>query len=321
MNPDEKPPVEPVLSPGLEFQKRRHEGWNTSAEAISGIIQEVFNSPIREKKKIVNGENNEVYDITTESGEEAIVRIHRESPRFQKERWAIERCAELGIPVPKVLLIKDIIDNGQALQVCVETKIPGHSLDKTPAEELPAVLLELGQILLKLHTIPTNGFGRLDKDGKGKFATSAELALGNKDILPAKLLPQLADKPEEQQIVARAYEILQREISKHSTAESYLAHNDIQPNHVLVKDGKISGLIDFESASGADPILDFALWDFKFGKKYPLSALGVECDQNKLNIWKVYRLLTSLDYCLENGKKHAVTRTVGQIQEVLERFK
>jgi len=318
MNPNEITLNNTVAGEGLEFKKKRHEGWNTSTKIIEDIIDELFSSPISEKKKLEVGENNEVYDIKTESGQEVIIRIHRESPRFEKERWALERCAEIGIPVPTILLIRDIVENGQDLQVCVETKIDGYSLDKTPPEDLSTVLLELGQILSLLHSIPTNGFGRLDKEGNGKFSTSADLIRGNVDTLPSKILPYFKDKPEQREILERAYEILDREADKYSSTEPRLAHNDIQPNHILVKDGKISGLIDFESACGADPILDFVLWDYKYGKEYPLEALGIKCDERELNFWKIYRILSSLSYCIENGKQGGIIRSVKAIEDILK---
>jgi aminoglycoside phosphotransferase (APT) family kinase protein len=46
---------------------------------------------------------------------------------------------------------------------------------------------------------------------------------------------------------------------------SRLAHDDISDDHILVQDGRISGIIDFSDASFGDPAIDFG-WFWRLGE-------------------------------------------------------
>jgi hypothetical protein len=74
---------------------------------------------------------------------------------------------------------------------------------------------------------------------------------------------------------------------------------------------------------------ELALWDFKFGEKYPLKfilegygheELFAQDFDKYLNFWKIYRALTSLRYCLDNNKPEAVNSRLATMKESLNYF-
>jgi aminoglycoside phosphotransferase (APT) family kinase protein len=319
------------------FRQLKHEGMNTPTGVIKDVVIRATSSVVSEINRIINGEINEVYDVLIESGDNVIVRInHGEENKLEKEQWAIAQCEKAGVPVPHVFLVEDIEVDSKILHICVESKIPGVGLDHvsdilTPEKTLERsnLLKQVGRALSGIHSVPTNGFGVLDKDGNGKFASVAELISGNLYIRKEKILPALNDRPNDLEIVLKAYEILEREAKNYPSFPACLIHNDISPQHILVDGENVSGVIDLEAATGGDPILEFARWDFKYGKEFPLKDIleGYENKEvlfgdfeRKLNFWKIYRSFISLRYCINNNKQEGINKSIKGIREASQYF-
>ena len=319
------------------YRKQKHEKWQTPEEIIDAAVLEAASSPLKEKTRLVKGESNEVYSAITESGQEIIIRIyHGKKGRFEKERWAFDRCAEAGIPVPTMLSIESVENEGELLHICVETKLDGTDLgdvsgitDSEKAMELAGYLHQLGAAFEKVHAVKTNGFGSLDKDGNGKFRSVKELISEDLYIKKDYILAAFDQDTDTRVMLISAFDILEREAATYPEIEPRLIHNDLSPQHVLVKDGKITGIIDFESAVGGDPVMEFALWEFKHGREFPTKLLEEgyvdqslfgEDFERKLNFWKIYRSLTSLRYCLDEKKRNGIKKSLKSLQNSVRFF-
>jgi aminoglycoside phosphotransferase (APT) family kinase protein len=342
MNPNEQPSFEngnESYGDQKSFMHAKHERMNTPDSVIENLVREATGSPLSSKERIIDGESNEVYSVATEAGNEFIVRIsHNEKSRFEKERWVLKQCAEAGAPVPEIIFLESIEAENQPLQLCVETKLSGIGLDKVidilspeRKDKLAELLGQLGENLAKVHSVKTKGFGKLDKEGNGMFASVQELIAGDNSIHDKQILDAIEDRPGAKEAVLKAYEILEKESAAHADVSSYLIHNDLSPQHILIDGDNVSGLIDFESAFGGDPMLEFALWDFKFGGKYPLKHIleGYEKlrpevlsgdFERRLNFWKLYRALGSLRYCIKEGKEFRIDRLIKVISDTVMYF-
>ena len=317
-----------------DWRQTKHEGMKTSDEVVAEAVLEATGSGMITHHSIIAGEVNEVYSAKTESGQEVIVRIfHGQKAKFYKEQWAFEQCAKKGVPVPKMLLVKSIEAGEKPLEICVESKLPGVSLDKVPEintrEKKIDLLHQIGKILSQVHSIPTAGFGPLDKEGHGKFTSVPDFILHNSYIKKEKILSELVGRPADIQMVVRAYEILNQELTNYTSPPPCLIHNDISPQHIFVDQGKISGLIDMENACGSDPISELARWDVKFGKEFPLKYIieGYENKElftgdfeKKLAFWKIYKSLTSLSYNINVNKPSGINKSLKDLRETLDSF-
>lgn len=262
-----------------EFLEERHKKFVTPDKVISSIVKKAVNSDISGKKRLVKGENSEVYDVSTGKGS-IILRISRsEHPSFETEEWAIRQCQALGLPVPKVLYVDQERVDGQSLSFSVETKLPGESLDdllrhgKLSKGQLSGVLRQAGELLARIHTIKIEGFGGIDKEGKGEFRSFADYMKDK--IKKAKRLFEVAEKikvnPGD---ISEAIKIIDSHRDFYgSVKESVLLHNDYSPKHILVEGGRITGLIDFETVIAGSPLLEFTRWEYYFGEDYPLKLL------------------------------------------------
>jgi aminoglycoside phosphotransferase (APT) family kinase protein len=307
-----------------EFRKRKHEQWNTSEALVGEMVEKALGSPLASRERIVAGEINEVYSVVTASGQEAIVRIfHGEKGKFEKEHWALERCREAGVPVPEVFLVERIESEDGPLHFCIESKLAGVTMKEALAEseskvEADELLRQLGELLAKIHSVETGGFGVLDAHGDGKFHSVPELVAGDWNISFDEVLAALETRPADAALARKGYEILQTEAPRYSESSPRLAHNDLAPQHILVHEGKISGIIDFESAIGADPMMELARWEAKYGQTYPLEkilegygkdSLPRDFERSKA-FWNIYRAFVSLRYCIRAGKQVGIENSL-----------
>jgi aminoglycoside phosphotransferase (APT) family kinase protein len=244
-----------------------HGSFEAPAELIAAAAREVTPSPIRDRLRIVHGEANEVYRVTFESGLQVILRIDRRAEGvFAKEAWAIGRCRDLGMAVPKVLSLQTLEAGGERLEVCVLQMLPGERLSDSlslPQATLRSIVRGVGEQLSRMHTIGPGELG----DGAGFFANDTDDFLGAE----AEFVARGAAAGLDPRALERAFRVFERAMN--GPQRRVLTHNDIRACHVLVHDGRLSGIIDFGQVSMDTPINEFGKWDYWEAPALPVAWL------------------------------------------------
>lgn len=263
--------------PYAAYLHQIHSQYNTSDEVINKFVIKAINLKPVSKKRIIRGENNEVYDVTLENNENIIVRIsHKYLDSLKREKWAIEQCEKIGVPVPKILLLEDSFDDEHKISINIEEKIRGDMLkdllEISTDKEKREFVRKAGAPLAQIHTVKTDGFGDIDKNGSSPFKKMSEWIAdrekGKKHMKQVAKRNGLAENT-----IERIFEILKLHSSLFENIESRLLHNDYSPFHIFYDKGEISGIIDFEVARGGDPVQDFARWDYYYSDTLPLEWL------------------------------------------------
>ena len=248
-----------------------HQGWETPLSVVEAVIGEVAPAPIVEMRRIVAGEQNEVYDVTLRRAPSLIVRIsHRWPEGHDREEWAIGQCVSRGIHSPRILARRRLqLGTGQRSIIVME-KLPGERLSDLDIAEhdVRVVLGEIGAWLTELHSIPVRGFGYVDGSGVAKLATLDdwlgrmtadghvfEAAGRSVGIDPTIIRSWLRE-------IVESFRAVPPRVT--------LIHNDLLANHVLVHDGHLSGIIDFGEVAAEPAANDFAKWDFSEGERFPV---------------------------------------------------
>jgi len=246
-----------------------HAGFQAPAELIATAARAVTRSPIVAMERIVHGEANEVYAIRFERGPEVILRIARRAEGvFEKEAWAIGRCRALGIAAPEVLSLQRLDAGGEALELCFLEKLPGRRLSDSlslPRETLRAVVRELGEQISRMHTI-----------GPGDLGEAAQFFTNDTDdflATEAEFVELGANAGLDRQALLRAFRFFETVMTAHGPLPRRLTHNDLRACHVLVHEGRLSGVIDFGQVSMDSPINEFAKWDYWEDRALPVSWL------------------------------------------------
>ncbi len=255
------------------FLENLHGKLNTSDNVLESVVKSAVGCGVKEKRKVVEGEVNEVYDVTPTRGENIIVRISRaEHNRFEAEKWALDKCRDAGVPVPQIHLISEVETDIEKLHVCVESKIEGISLqtlikqNELSQNEIKELTISAGETLSRIHSIKAKGFGEINSLGVGKFETWSEYML--KQDKREIVLKEAAKIGVDTKLIQQAFVILDNNQDIYEHTESRLAHSDYGIKHMLIYKGKINGIIDFENCRGADIAYDFSWWNY-FGQNRP----------------------------------------------------
>lgn len=256
-----------------------HATKETPEEIIRDIIKEGIGKELVSKRKIIAGEVNEVYDIILKDQSHVILRISPNgSPDFQQEKWAISECKKIGVPAPEIYLLKYLTINDKEYGFCLMEKLEGDTLErgtidfgKLKLEERRQYINQAGEILSKIHSIPTNGWGWIIKD-KGQYDTSDGLFsnwLGKEEEYK-KIAKEEGLEPN---VMNTVFKVLEDFRQRYREVKPHLCHSDFAHKHFMVNGGKLTGILDWGGVRSDSPIYDFGNWDFWFGDDIPTQWL------------------------------------------------
>lgn len=314
-----------------------HTKWVTPDEIIQEIVKEGTGKQLASKQRVIAGEANEVYNITLSDNKNVILRISKSAyPNFLQEKWAIEKVEKLGVPTPKILLIKHFTVDGKEKSACLMDKVDGEPLergkinfDKLDLRLRKNLINQAGEILSKIHSIETQGFGWIIGEGKAEYKTSNDLIDGllNKHELFEKMA---AKEDLDKHIVIKTLGIIKNFKGSYSKIKPHLNHGDYSHKHFMVKDNKITAILDWGGVRSDTPIYDFAWWDYWFGEYIPTEWLK-EGYSNKelfdnnfdnfLHLLRLFRGLETLNWYHQEKYKPAVEKAKIKLLKDLEYFK
>lgn len=254
---------------------------HTSPKAIiEKIIKEATGQEIKQMARIIQGEENEVYDILTSSGATFILRIsHKARDSYAIEAWAIESVRKMGVPVPEIIAVGSYQHGSKTVRYMIQQKVPGitfdHLLwvDHIAPERAKHITETAGELLGQIHQIQTEGWGDFTRPGETALATleqSWQRLASHKDtfrdILSAYARQGLPPIDTILDFVHEGYML--------SAGKQCLVQNDFAPKHLFIDEhDNIVGVIDFEDVQSADPVQDLAEWEFWFNESVPLDWL------------------------------------------------
>lgn len=182
--------------------------------------------------------------------DDVVVKINQQkgSLRIARERNALLLLRDSTLRVPEYIAHCD--------DWLVMSRLPGDVPPDAllpPEQVSPDLGMQLGAITAQLHSGPKPpGFGTW---------TERDYSLQEECTVRIEALHRLGV---DNQIVERSElddvrDLLLGRINVLASAPSapVLAHRDVQPRNVLVEGGRITALLDFESAGGGDPAHDF----------------------------------------------------------------
>ena len=299
-----------------------HTKWATSDDIIHDVVKEGMVFDLISKKRIIAGEANEVYDVTLKNKKHVILRISTSGyPNFLQEKWAIEKVRKLGVPTPEILFIRHLTVDGKEKSFCLMKKVAGEPLERGNINfgELDISLKrnlinQAGEILSKIHSIKTEGFGWIIGAGKPEFKTSDELINGlvnKQDEVRKMAKEENIDKAH----IEKAYKIIKSFKDLYSTVRPHLNHGDYSHKHFMIKDNKINCILDWGAVRSDTPIYDFANWDYWIGdfiptdwlkEGYSNKSIFDEDFENFLHMWRLFKGLEILNWYHQAKYKPAI---------------
>jgi aminoglycoside phosphotransferase (APT) family kinase protein len=243
------------------------------------------------EKKIVSavlmpiGKSNSNYKIKTSDGKKFVLRLYNNRANPAKEALIMDLVKEI-IPVPKLLYREN--------DYAVWSFLPGIPLNDAPQEVDKAA-----EILAGISRISFDQPGEIHKDGT---ITSWNFD-GNTSFFEFILKDSTVREYLGSDRIKQIQKILKANSSRlaEMNAESKLVHGDFNPGNILVHNGKISGILDWEFAMSGTPFMDIGNLLRNTDKKYHEKAYqGLVKGGIKLpNDWKTRADLVDLGSHLE----------------------
>jgi aminoglycoside phosphotransferase (APT) family kinase protein len=257
------------LDDEIRWKEQLHAQWTTPDAVVNRLVRRASGSAVRTRSRIIGGEGNEVWALTTQAGDDLILRVSR-ATTFAAEQWATEQARRMGVPVPEILLVEDAVPVGdRQVAIWLHRRIHGQPLgtleDPHTTRRLTAAA---GELLARIHAVSTSRSGPMDAQGRGAFAGFSAYLAWDDRAADAALVNGIsrADVDQAAQLLT-TYERLW-------ATPPQLLHGDWLPEHILVQDDAIAGIIDFGGTRSGDAAYDIAYWQFFWDTdRYPTTVL------------------------------------------------
>jgi aminoglycoside phosphotransferase (APT) family kinase protein len=220
----------------------------TTDDAIAAVTDVTGAAP-RTVEQFAGGYAAVPFWATLADGRDAVVRIAmRDDATYLRERDVIRHMAAGGIPVPEVIGVTSV----RGHQVSVLSRLDGRPLLELMHErgaDDPLVrqrCREAGEVLRAMHAVDPHGL------------TLPEETLFYREVEP---FLRAYPRPRDLAVVRAAIDAC---LTRYPRDRSSVIHRDFGPDHVLVDEHGITGIIDWERAFFGDPAVDVAWWPTHF---------------------------------------------------------
>jgi len=163
---------------------------------------------------------------------------------------------KLRVPTPRHVADGYLFETGWRWPYIVTMRLPGtawRAASRRPGDWQHTVAAELGAALREVHTANCPEEPVWRRDVVGVLRATCAARHRRRRILPEFLLDQIDDYLEP------------------PSDERYLVHADLHGDHIFVRDGHLTGIIDWADALCGDPYYDLpALFFGTFGGSKPL---------------------------------------------------
>lgn len=236
----------------------------TARPIIDAVVRSVCGRDVERLAPLAGGGMNESYHADLGRDVTVVVRIARHpTPWFVDEARMMERAREVGVPTPEVLGLEYLDDDGEVLSFSVQQYLPGRSLeglvDQLSAADLERCIVNAGELMALVHSVvPDLELGvrhDLRWPEEREVETIARTVAQTLDSAAAAVLERGAD-------------FLRQEITSRRTVPFVLAQGDFMPGNLLIHEGEIIGVIDWEFAGPAPPAFDVGRWEVSAGTPF-----------------------------------------------------
>ena len=220
-------------------------------------------------RRLPQGMSNAVFEVDLSDGGRVVGRVSPSgTKRYAMEQALMERVSEAGVPCPGV----HAVVVGAEFDVMILEHVQGERLSE--AGEARSMAAHCAEVLALVHGVAVDGFGSLEATGRG-VSDSLERWFVD-DFEPRFRAASAAVDPEGRVIIERIWSEFDaaRPLFRHSVGA--LAHGDFSPANILVDEGRVTGVVDWESAKAGPPGFDFGWWD------WCTDALGTPFDTDEL---------------------------------------
>ncbi len=295
-------------------------------EQISQLVTEVLGITPSAVTLMTFGHSSVSYDVAL-AERSLIVRTNTEPSVFAKTSANLVTLRKLGLPVPKVLT-SDLTQASYPSAYMILEKIPGRDLRDELGTMTAAQKERLAEQIVnyqrRVATLPEgDGFGYAAIGDAARFPAWQELVISEiHKNLPDDLEPPLATLKDRVFVLIDAFALYLERVSPTCFLD------DLTTKNVIVQNGELRGLIDFDVVCYGDPLWTLGLTAcavvFDLGPEHLdyVDALcrAYELDERARAVVTWYAALFGLTFLARasQGESANVSRTVDTLEGWLE---
>jgi|GEM_PF-4893904 len=191
--------------------------------------------------------------------------------------------------IPSARVVFSTPDDTALPSFVILTEVKGIVLGDAPVAARQHLMAEAAGVLARAHGTSVPGYGPLIvNNGRmmGKHGSWAEyLSLKAPDIGALLEASIISDRE------AAVYRGVAARVFTAPARPARLLHNDFHRENILVDQGAISGIIDWDNAIAGDPLYDLANVWHVFGGSFDLfkAGYGAEIDMARFNDLRIFR--------------------------------
>ncbi|MEX1363307.1 MAG: aminoglycoside phosphotransferase family protein [Nannocystaceae bacterium] len=211
---------------------------------LAEIAASAFGRTPQTELPVTDSFGSEVLRFVDADGHQYVVKRPWSRPKAVKEARALTRLVDH----PRVPRLLGVHERGEHAYLLLE------GLEATPWSDIEGaseeLVREVGRAVRKIHDLPEESF-----EGRPRW----HALLGSNAHRYRELV---RTRPADARLAADALDLLQDQLTHvPNSNEAVLVHFDLRPGNILVHDGRLVGIIDFESCRGGHPSMDlFKIW-------------------------------------------------------------
>lgn len=195
-----------------------------------------------------------------------VLKLHRDLDGYNREKITLASLAEKGMQVPEMVLW-GIEGEREKIGYIVETYVPGKTLKEEfvhlDSRKKMQLMFEVGNILGKINTsmdlnqIEKSDLWRYGYDSAIEFPQYKWIDIYEKRIL--EWVERIRVNHESMETIkACSQKIMAAILKRDINTDLSLLHRDYGFRNIMIKDGKLSGVIDFEYSVPGDKYFDLS---------------------------------------------------------------
>jgi aminoglycoside phosphotransferase (APT) family kinase protein len=235
-----------------------------SDQQLSTVVKSVFGCELLAWNELSDGWANSAYRLELGDQRQVVLKaspsdttsLMRYELQLMRTEVQVMRLLQGidGLPVPRIYHYDDsksLLTVDYFIMEYIEGTPYNKVKESVQAPERHAIELQLGVMNRRINEVKGKLFGLY----------SGEKHVSWKDAFRELIVGVLEDGRDAKVILPISYEELGREIESRlhvldAVTDSQLVHWDLWDGNVFVKDGKITGIIDFERALWGDPLIE-----------------------------------------------------------------
>jgi hygromycin-B 4-O-kinase len=232
--------------------------------AVERFLQQRLGCSVQGLRALKPGELCKVYAFVAD-GHEFVIRLGTMRESFERDRYAFENFGSPRVPIPRIVEIGRFDD----LWFAISDRLPGTPMFDLPRDEYARAIPSLVEVLDAIHATDvsaTSGFGPLGSDGDGTRPTWRGFVELIGDEEQTGFWAGWTDLFRTSFLDRATFHSLRRrvlDLTPFASEERHLVHGDYGLDNVLVRDARVTGVLDWANVKYGDFVFDVAwlnLW-------------------------------------------------------------